>query len=248
MSVLKKFGKSRFATRFASGLISRYIRLVYRTSRWRRYGFEDLEALWREKRAVIGVFWHGRMLMMPNFWRKDRQLHMLISLHRDGEFIAQAIENFGFGTVRGSAARAGNDSGSLKGGAAALRSMIRLLKAGNSVAITPDGPRGPRMRVQPGVVLLAKMTGAPIVPGSWSGRPTKVMSSWDRFMLAFPFGRGVFMVGSPIYVPGDADERELERCRLAVEDSLNALTEKADLIIGAEQVEPEPEALPTPAE
>ncbi len=111
-------------------------------------------AFWRNGKNCIIAFWHGRQLMMP-FAYRGKRISILISRHRDGELIARTVGRFGFHAARGSTTR---------GGAAALKRLVRSARAGDDLAVTPDGPRGPKHAVQLGVVELAKLTGLPIVP------------------------------------------------------------------------------------
>lgn len=215
-----------------AGLAALYIRLVYATSRWTVIGLERIKPVIEGDAPFIGCFWHGRMLMWPKFWEFRRPLLMLSSPHQDGRLIARTIKYFGVGTIWGSSSR---------GGAAALRSMAQALADGNCVALTPDGPRGPRMRAASGVAMIAKLAGVPVVPGSYSTSRALVFSSWDRFLLALPFGRGVFICGEPVYVARDADDAAIENARLNVETQLNRLTQEADRQCGRTPVEPAPE-------
>jgi lysophospholipid acyltransferase (LPLAT)-like uncharacterized protein len=154
---------------------------------------------------------------------------MLISQHRDGQFIARTVAHFGIDTVAGS---------SSKGGSAALRSMLRSLKQGECVGITPDGPRGPRMRASDGIVHVARMSGVPVIPCGFSSRRRKLLGSWDRFTVALPFSKGVFVWGEPIRVPADATPEQLEQARAAIETGLTAVTQSADRAMGHAPVEP----------
>jgi lysophospholipid acyltransferase (LPLAT)-like uncharacterized protein len=121
---------------------------------------------WKEGQNFIAAFWHGRQLMMP-FANKGKRISILISQHRDGELIARTVARFGFHAVRGSTTR---------GGAGALRRLVRRARAGDLVVMTPDGPRGPRHVVQPGVLKLAMLTGLPIVPLTFSASKKKSFS------------------------------------------------------------------------
>jgi lysophospholipid acyltransferase (LPLAT)-like uncharacterized protein len=163
-------------------------------------------------------------------------MHMLISMHRDGELIARAIGYFGHGTVRGSAAKPGSNKD--KGGAAALRGMLKALKANEYVGITPDGPRGPRMRASDGIVTVARVSGVPIMPCSFSCRSRIVLGTWDRFLLPLPFTRGVILWGDPIRVPRDASPEVLQAAKLQVEAALTGVTQTADAIMGVDTVQP----------
>ncbi|MFP6689811.1 MAG: lysophospholipid acyltransferase family protein [Alphaproteobacteria bacterium] len=210
-------------------LAANYIRFVYVTSRWREEGREPAHELMQGGRPFIAAFWHGRLLMAPTGWRSRAPLSVMISQHRDGEMIARTMHHFGVQTVRGSTTR---------GGSKALRELLLAVKNGRNIAITPDGPRGPRMRAQPGIVMLARLSGAPIVPTTYAVSRRKLASSWDRFVIALPFSRGLYLWGAPIHVARDADEDALENARVDLENSLNALTETADHRMGVEPITP----------
>lgn len=227
--MLKRFLKSDGLRRVLCWLGSLYIRFVHATGRWQVIGGDAARDLWAQEKPFILCFWHGRLLMMPHCWRRDRTIHMLISKHRDGQIIARTVGHFGIRTVAGS---------SSKGGAQALRAMVKALKAGECVGITPDGPRGPRMRATDGIVSLARLSGVPIIPATFGAARGRVLGSWDRFLIAWPFGRGVIVWGDPIEVPRDADAAQLETARAEVEDALNAITAEADRLTGRDPVAP----------
>jgi len=109
--------------------------------------------------------------------------------------------------------------------------MLRHLREGGSGAITPDGPRGPRSIAQPGISQLAAQSGLPVIPLSYSTSRGRVLKSWDRFLLAMPVGRGVYVVGEPIAAP-QTDEVSVEVHRLKVENTLIELTRRADEMVG----------------
>ncbi len=130
------------------------IRGIARTMRYETRGQEAVDALYREGGHAITAFWHAQQLMIP-FGYRGPGAHVLISQHGDGEIIARIITRFGHGAVRGSSTR---------GGANALRALIKLARSGQDVAVTPDGPKGPRHIAKLGVIQLAKASGLPIVP------------------------------------------------------------------------------------
>lgn len=202
-----------------------YIRFVHATTQWHEIGRETPEKLWAEGRPFIMAFWHGRFFLLAPFWNKRAPVDMLISQHRDGRLIANTLKHFGIGTVAGSTS---------KGGGQALRQMIRALKSGSYIGITPDGPRGPRQRASTGIIVLARLSGAPIIPVTFAAEKRCLLSSWDRFHLAFPFGRGVCLWGDAI----ELDDMNEEQARAAVETTLNALTEQADREMGHEVLPP----------
>ena len=214
-------------------LAALYIRFVHATSRWRVVGAEFPAALWDRDAPFIVAFWHGRLMLMPYCWRPGKPVGMLISHHRDGQLIARTIGHFGFKSIAGSSSR---------GGTAALRVMLRGLKRGDSVGITPDGSRGPRMRAGGGVADVARLSGAPILPVAYATSRRRVLDSWDRFIVALPFSRGVFVWGAPIEVSKDGDDDAREAARLLVEDGVNAVTHEADRLVGQTAIEPAPPA------
>jgi len=129
-----------------------------------------------------------------------------------------------------------------------LRAIVKSLKAGECAGFTPDGPRGPRMRVSAGLINAARLAQVPILPCTYAIARRRVLRSWDRFVLALPFSRGVFLWGEPIAVAADGDEAALERTRSKVEERLNALTREADLLCGTAPIEPAAEAETAAAE
>ncbi len=199
-------------------LYSLVLRLLALTIRRKVLFPEHPRYFWDRGQPIIIAFWHQRLLMMP-FLPHQGKVGMLISQHRDGEFIARAVKFFGIDSIRGSTTR-----GALSG----LRGMIRFYRRGANIAITPDGPQGPRHVVQVGVMELARQTGAPILPVTYAASRKKMFASWDHFILPFPFGRVVFIWGKPIFVDRDTDKEGLEEKRLLLEDSLNRITEEAD--------------------
>lgn len=150
------------------------IRLLGQVIRIRTKGGDRVDELYRQGRRIIIAFWHGRQLMMPLAYR-GAEAHILISQHRDGELIHRIVSRFGLHSVRGSTTR---------GGVAALRRLIELGRSGADLVVTPDGPKGPRQVVQIGVIQLAKATGLPIVPLTFSCSKKKSLrvgtALWSR--------------------------------------------------------------------
>lgn len=228
---MKALLRGRLAIGLVCGLIAAYIRLVWATSRFETRGGDWPEAFWSAGQPFILAFWHGRLLMAPKAWRHGAAMNMLISSHRDGRIIAGAIRHFGLGTVTGS---------SSKGGGAALRVMLKALARGEHVGVTPDGPRGPAMRASAGIIAAARLSGAPILPLAYATSRRRILASWDRFHLALPFSRGVFVWGEPVRVPRALDEAAAEELRRLLEDRLNAATAEADRACGHPPVRPDP--------
>ena len=150
-------------------------------------------------------------------------MHMLISAHRDGRIIADAVSYFGIAAIAGSTRR---------GGSAALRTMLKKLKDGDCVAITPDGPSGPAMRASIGIVNAARLAQVPIVPITYATSRRRMLASWDRFHVALPFGRGIFLWGEPIEIAAELDEDGLEHARRMIESRMVELVDEADRRVG----------------
>jgi 3-deoxy-D-manno-octulosonic-acid transferase len=209
--------------RWLCRLIHFYIHLVYATNRWSVEGAEPAHALRAADRGFILAFWHGRLLMIPMAWQRLAPMHMLISAHRDGRIIADAVSRFGVESIAGSTRR---------GGSTALRAMVKRLRNGDCVGITPDGPRGPALTASLGIVNLARLSGMPIVPITYATSRHRVLASWDRFYLPLPFGRGCYLWGEPIEIAAESDAAGLEQTRRLVETRLRELTCEADRRVG----------------
>jgi lysophospholipid acyltransferase (LPLAT)-like uncharacterized protein len=169
------------------------------------------------RQRYIYAFWHENMLL-PAYHYGRTGVHVLISQHADGELIAEVCRHIGFPTVRGSTTR---------GGVEALRRMLHIGKE-THLAITPDGPRGPRRRVQPGLIYLAARTGMPIVPAGFAyDRPWRARS-WDRFAMPRPWSVATAVTNQPIAVPPDVTRAEIETYRRRVEEAMLWLSARAE--------------------
>jgi lysophospholipid acyltransferase (LPLAT)-like uncharacterized protein len=229
MPPLKQIIRSQIIQSAICWILAGYIRLIWLTSRWRVMGAHVPAEYWDGRKPFILAFWHGRLMMMPYCWRRGMKMNMLISRHRDGGLIAGVIRHFGLGAVRGSSAKPGKND---KSGGGALRAIIRLLSCGEYAGVTPDGPRGPAMRVGGGVLAMARLSGAPIIPVTFAASPRIHVNSWDRFLVPLPFGRGVFIWGNPLTVPRDADDGALDQARQMLENDLIRITREADDLCG----------------
>jgi hypothetical protein len=225
----RRFLRSAALRRVACWVTHCYIRFVYLTGRWSVEGGDWTRRLTGEGRTFIVAFWHGRLLMMPLAWHGLASFHMLISAHRDGRIIAGAMTYFGIETIAGSTSR---------GGSSALREMLKRLKEGGCVGITPDGPRGPAMTVSIGTVNIARLAGVPIVPLTYATSRRRVLATWDRFHLALPFGRGVFLFGEPIELAAELDEEGLENARRLLETRMVEMAREADRLVGHQMSPP----------
>jgi lysophospholipid acyltransferase (LPLAT)-like uncharacterized protein len=170
------------------------------------------------RRPAIYVIWHGRLLPGAFHYREQR-LATLISRNRDGDHIAGVVESWGFRVIRGSSSR---------GGAAALRQIVQTLEEGTSVALTPDGPRGPRQQMKLGPLQAARLAGVPLVPATAGAVRAAYFGRWDRFLVPAPFTWVPVALGEPMWVPSDVADDQLEGYRALLEERLNALTDLVD--------------------
>jgi lysophospholipid acyltransferase (LPLAT)-like uncharacterized protein len=203
--------------RIIAGTGGALLTALMRTVRWEIIGHEHYLSV--ADRPCVFLLWHGRLIPC-SYRHRHEGLGTLISQHRDGDYIARMVERWwGFQPIRGSSSR---------GGSRALREIVRTLRGGTSIAITPDGPRGPRQKMKPGPVLAARLAGTPILPASAGATSAWWFGSWDRFMVPRPFSRIRLVYGEPVSIARDADDAEVQRVTDLLEDRLNALTRRAD--------------------
>jgi lysophospholipid acyltransferase (LPLAT)-like uncharacterized protein len=196
------------------------VRLVSMTLRLHIVGEERIRALQQEGKGVILVTWHGRTLIPIARFRR-RGYWAIISTSKDGEYQNRVFRHFGWRTVRGST--------SARGAVQAALTVTKQLRAGATLAFTPDGPRGPSHVVQPGAIFLAQKSGSPIVPAGISASPRWLMRAWDRYLVPAPFARAVWIYGEPIFIPPDAkSEEEQRRWADRVGAAITALEEQAE--------------------
>lgn len=199
------------------------IRAMGFTLRIRRKGLENVARAREKAGNVIFVFWHGRLLPL-SYIHRNEGVNVLVSTHQDGEYISRVIHGLGFQTSRGSSTRRGS---------AAVRDLIAVAASGTDVAITPDGPRGPRERCQPGAVYLAKKLGLPVIPVGLCVRPCRRLRTWDRFMIPLPFARGIEVFGEPVtYANAIYTEVSLRNDAKDLEERLKLVNREAEHACG----------------
>ena len=212
--------RDRFLAIVVSWLAWGLIQFIGRTSRFhihRSPGFKDRVD---RQQPFIYAFWH-RYQMLMLYEKRNSGVSVLVSQSKDGEFVAQTLHRMGFNTARGSSSR---------GGGAAFIKLMDVVRDGQCVAFTPDGPRGPLRSIQPGVLALAAKMEIPIVPLAWAGTKTKELKSWDRFLVPLPFGRYQVVFGDPLFFTdkGPTAEDQLRNALNAVEaDAQTRLAESS---------------------
>jgi lysophospholipid acyltransferase (LPLAT)-like uncharacterized protein len=207
------FGE-RFKLLLAEWLGYLIVLLIGGSLRWEVHGRQNYDEAVRRGKSFIVTFWHREIFPAVWYWRR-RGMVVMVSQNFDGEFIARVIHRHGYETARGSSSR---------GAARVLVEMVRTLRQGLEAAVTPDGPRGPRFVAKPGVVQLARLSGAcilcfHIVPRqSWVFR-----KSWDQTEFPRPFTRTAIFIAPPIEVPRSADDKQLAQYLQQVQFTLDNL-------------------------
>lgn len=223
MSLLKRLARSERVRSAAGSLLAGYLRLVWRTGRFRLdppniYDYADANL------PVIFAMWHGQHFLSPFVRRPEYRAVVLISRSADGEMNAIAAEKLGIRTIRGSGDHKGQFA--RKGGVSAYFQMVEALADGETVALTADVPKIAR-RAGLGIVMLAKQSGRPILPIAVATERRIDLKSWDKASVNLPFSRGAAVAGPPIWVPADANAAAMEAYRQEVEAAMNAATERA---------------------
>jgi lysophospholipid acyltransferase (LPLAT)-like uncharacterized protein len=225
---MKRFLRSDAVQSILAFLLSTYIGFTVATMRWRFENRAVADAAAALPKGAIACFWHGRIALAMGaravLGAKPRRV--LISLSRDGEFIAKAVKRLGFLAIRGST---GNSKE--KGGAAAFMEALRFIAGGGVILITPDGPRGPNEVMPNGPVLLARVAKTPVFLFGLAARPAAALSSWDRTRIPLPFSRGCVVFDGPLSAPATSDPAAIEACRAEWQARLIAAQARAEAIL-----------------
>jgi lysophospholipid acyltransferase (LPLAT)-like uncharacterized protein len=224
---MKRWTQRPFVQEVLGRVLASYVAFALRTTRWRLEGEEHITPF-AAGQPVIVAFWHECLTLMPMVWVLSRRLpqsrpgraHVLITLHRDGRLLRAFLRRFELDIVLGSSTR---------GGATGLRNLLALLGRGEHVAITPDGPQGPKRVAAPGVAHLAALSGAPVLPCGGQTSRRWVLRSWDRMVVPKPFARGVIVCGPAIKVGREGWQDALA----AIGPALTAASELADRLCQA---------------
>ena len=229
MGLVKRIGRSRAVQETLGFLLARYLDLVQATTRF-QMDPPDIYDRVGPQMPVIAAMWHGQHFMVTFAKRRQDPAAALVSRSGDGEFNAIALRHLGVRAIRGSGAR-GRDIRK-KGGAQAMRSMLRALSDGEMVVMTADIPKISRICGQ-GIVTLAQLSGRPIVPVAVVTSRRIDFDSWDKASIGLPFGRGAMVLGEPVHVPREADDTTLESLRKTVERELDRVHERAYALVGS---------------
>ncbi len=198
-------------------ILSFLLRIICGTSRKRVEGLEIIDELKAEGKGIVYCLWHGKMFYPFYFFRK-RGLRPIISRHRDGELLATVSSKLGYKPIRGSSTRFGGT---------ALAEAIKALRRGEDVVFAADGPLGPYHSLKIGCIYAAARAGAPLIIGSYASKPSRKLSSWDKFNIFPPFSKIVMKLKGPFYIP-EGSREELEEWRRKIERELIDLDQELE--------------------
>ena len=222
--MIKYFSSFRLIQTLLSLIGSIYVLTVYKTSKVNLKNRKKIESLLERNESFIYSFWHDQLLMCPLTWQSNSNIKVLISKHRDGDIIAQLISNLGFEAIRGSTHKTNKIKN--KGGLLSARKMIKSLKNGISIGISPDGPKGPRHKVSEGILSISRLSESVILPVGIGFKKKWVLNTWDKFIIPKPFNEITVIWGDPI--PAITNEKNNNQFKTKLESKMNNLTAQAN--------------------
>jgi lysophospholipid acyltransferase (LPLAT)-like uncharacterized protein len=222
--MIKYFSSFRLIQTLLSLIGSIYVLTVYKTSKVNLKNRKKIENLLERNESFIYSFWHDQLLMCPLTWQSNSNIKVLISKHRDGDIIAQLISNLGFEAIRGSTHKTNKIKN--KGGLLSARKMIKSLKNGISIGISPDGPKGPRHKVSEGILSISRLSKSVILPVGIGFKKKWVLNTWDKFIIPKPFNEITVVWGDPI--SAITNEKNNHQFKIKLESKMNNLTAQAN--------------------
>lgn len=228
--MLKRLGRHPLVLSAIGSMLAGYLKLVYHTNRFVMEPVTMHEEVEKDLPVIVAM-WHGQHFMVPFAKPKHWPAKVMISRSADGEVNAIAVRKLGMGLIRASGGRNARQI-KKRGGMKGFIEAVRALRSGDTIAMTADVPKGPARHSGVGIVQLAKHSGRPIVPVAVATSRSIELDSWDKASVNLPFGRGSIVAGDLIWVPEDAEDADIETCRLQVEESLNAVTQRAYELVG----------------
>lgn len=228
---MKGLLRARVVQNLLAGLVFLYVEMIIATLRWRIENRAGADAAIASRNGLIGLFWHGRIAhaMACRPLLRDKPRRVMISLSRDGDFIAMAAQWLRIPTLRGSTGK--GDAQASKGGSAAFRTALKALRDGEVMIMTPDGPRGPHQAMQVGAVQLARAADAPVFLMGLAAGASIRLGSWDEGRLPLPFARAVLVLEGPLRVAPDADVDAMEAARSDWEMRMRSAQTRAETLL-----------------
>ena len=215
MRILKRLSKTNTGQKLIGFLFYFITKLISHSIRWEYFEQSRKSKIFDNKYKYIFCCWHNKLFLGPHLLPRNRVINALQSSHSDGMITSLAFRYLGMNVILGSSKR---------GGMQAFRKMVKCLQLGESIAITPDGPKGPKEIVKEGIIKLAQLTNTPIIPLVWVTRKFKIINSWDNFVLPYPFSKGIYSFGKPIYVEKKSNVNKFDLERQNLENEIIRLT------------------------
>ena len=203
--MFKKILKSKSFVTLAVAIINFYVFLLFLTCRFTIKQSAKSKEILDEKKLCIISYWHSRILIFPKFMTRYGKFAPVISSHGDGEFLSRAVSSYGHDPIRGSSG---------KNSLNAMRGILTALKSNCSICLTPDGPRGPRFQIKGNISNLAVKFHIPIIPICYSTSNAKILQTWDRFIIPFPFSKINIDISEPIFLK-KADDLKVTEIMMA---------------------------------
>ena len=215
MKLIKRINKSSVGQKVLGFIIFIITKFIFTSIKWECLDLDNKNLIFKNKKPYIFCCWHNKLFLGPHFLPKNLTHNVLISGHSDALVTVILLKLLKLNIIFGS---------SMKGGTNAFLKMVKSIRKGESVSITPDGPRGPREKVKEGIIKLAQVTGAPIIPLVWYTEKYKKLNSWDQFIIPYPFSKGSYLFGKAIFIERKLSEQQLKVEKQKVENVLKNLT------------------------
>ena len=217
MSIRKKLLKHFIVQQLLALIAFIYIVFVKITSNIKYENIDSPKKYWQNKKPFILAFWHGQLMTFSYTWKINKKLNILASSHSDGRFGAIIARYFKVNNIPIS-----SDSNNLS-----LRPIFKILNSNNYIAITPDGPRGPKEKVSEGIIKIAKISKVPIIPVGFGSSKNFCLKSWDSFLITLPFSKCRIVWGDSITIPENLEDKEIETYKKLIEEKINECVKKA---------------------
>ena len=217
MSIKKKLLKHFIVQQLLALIAFIYIVFVKITSNIKYENIDSPKKYWQNEKPFILAFWHGQLMTFSYTWKINKKLNILASSHSDGRFGASIARYFKLNNIPIS-----SDSNNLS-----LRPIFKILNSNNYIAITPDGPRGPKEKVSEGIIKIAKISKVPIIPVGFGSSKNFCLKSWDSFLITLPFSKCRIVWGDSITIPENLEDQEIAAYKKIIEEKINECVKKA---------------------
>ncbi len=217
MSIRKKLLKHFIVQQLLAFIAFIYIVFVKITSNIKYENIDSPKKYWQNKKPFILAFWHGQLMTFSYTWKINKKLNILASSHSDGRFGASIARYFKLNNIPIS-----SDGNNLS-----LRPIFKILNSNNYIAITPDGPRGPKEKVSEGIIKIAKISKVPIIPVGFGSSKNFCLKSWDSFLITLPFSKCRIVWGDSITIPENLEDKEIATYKKIIEEKINECVKKA---------------------